>query len=124
MALTSSRGIVPSPLLLLRDLLSANNDGCSISPGPTRAFVESALLVRAPLVEAEHVVSLLSVDEGDVIMFGRDLERLCRPALASLRALLVGTFDGLGLATLEFKELPLRTDLIVLRDAGPAPGEG
>lgn len=87
--------------------------------------MESALLVRAPLVEAEHVVSLLSVDEGDVIRLGRDLERLCRPALASLRALLVGTFDGLGLAaTLEFKELPLRTDLIVLRDAGPAPGEG
>lgn len=89
---------------------------------PTRAFVDSLLLVRPPFVDTEHVVSLLSVDEGDVIKLGLDLERLCK--LASLKLFLCcGTLDGLGLAP-ELREFPLRTDLIVhaVRVAGPATG--
>jgi hypothetical protein len=95
-------------------------DGCNLS-APTRALVESALLVCPPLVDAEHVVSLLSVEEGDRRL-GRDLDRLC--TLASLKLFLCcGTFEGLGLAAiLELREFPLRTDLIVSRVAAPATG--
>lgn len=65
---------------------------------------------------------LLSVDEGEVIKLGLDLERLWR--LASLKLFLCcGTFDGLGLAAaLELREFPLRTDLIVLGVAVAATG--
>lgn len=127
MVLTSSRrfSFVPSPPPFVQGFPSTiNGDGCSGFSAPTRALVESLLLVRPPFVDTEHVVSLLSVDEGDVIRLGRALERLCRLALASLRLFLCcGTLDGLGLvATLALRALPLRTDLIVLRVAEPAPG--
>lgn len=73
-------------------------------------------------MDVEHVVSLLSVEDGEVIKLGRDFERLCR--LASLKLFLCcGTLDGLGLfVALELREFPLRTDLMVLRAAEPATG--
>jgi hypothetical protein len=87
-------------------------------------LVDSVLLVRPSLVDTEQVVILLSVDEGD-IKLGRDLERLCMLALASLELFrcLSGTLDGLGFAaTLALKEFTLRVDLMVLRVAEPASG--
>jgi hypothetical protein len=98
-------------------------DGCNSFSTPTRAFVDSLLLVGPPFVDTEHEVSLLSVDEGEVIRFGLDLDRLYRPA--SLRVFLCcGTFDGMGLtaAALELREVPLRADFMVVaqRVAGSA----
>jgi hypothetical protein len=87
-------------------------------------LVESLLLVP-PFVETEQAVSLLSVEAGDVIKLGLDLERLRR--LVSLKLFLCcGTLDGLGLTpvALGLKEFPLRTELIVglLRVAASATG--
>lgn len=120
----SSRGLFAlSPLVFFQGFPSTmSGDGCSSLSGPTRALVESALLVWPPLDETEHVVSLLSVDDGEVIKLGRDLERLCK--LTSLKLFLCcGTLDGLGLAA-ELREFPLRTDLIVLQAGAPATGGG
>ena len=86
-----------------------SGDGCNDLAAPDRVLLELVLL--SPLVETEHVVSLLSVDEGDVTRFGLDRLR----EVVSLKDFLCCTFSGLGLAAaLELRAFPLRTDLIVL----------
>jgi hypothetical protein len=104
---------------------TASGDVCNGFSEPIRALKDSLLVVRPPLVETEHVVIWPSVDEGD-IKLGRDLERLCVLALASLELFrcFSGTLDGLGLAaTPALKEFTLRVGLIVLRVAEPASGD-
>lgn len=78
------------------------------------------------------MVSLLSVDEGDVSTCGLDFAR--RWTLASLKLFLwrgmpEGAFAGLGLGAAieaELREFPLRTDLIVwgVADSSATGGEG
>lgn len=95
--LTSSRRFELSPPPFFQDFPSTiRGDGCNGFSEPTIAFVESPPLDGPPFVDTEHVVILLSVDEGDVIRLGLDLVRLCR--LASLKLFLCcSTLDGLGL---------------------------
>jgi len=89
--------------------------GSSNVSGPTRALMESALLAWSPLEDTEHVVILLSVDEGEAIRLGRDRERRCRPRSLPL-FLCCGTLARLGLAAVELREYLLRTDMTVLGD--------
>jgi hypothetical protein len=77
-------------------------DGCSTFSTPTRALVDSLLLVLPPFVDTEYAVSLLSVDDGEVIRLALDLDRLCRAA--SLRLFLCwGTLEGMGLTEAAFE---------------------
>jgi len=91
-------------------------DGSNNFSTPTRALVESLLLVWPPFVDTEHAVSLLSVDEGEVTRFGLDLNRLYR--LVSLWVFLCcGTLDGMGLTTAALeglREVPLRAVFMVV----------